>query len=242
MFAKERSLNEDNALRNFFAKHKFLSMFMANEWKGKKVPWYTSLIISLAGAVIIYIAGGIFVTGSGPLIILICSIVWGARSFMAVMIKRKIQLRPGEKYWNDWRFLLSAILTAGICGYTIYHQVQNYIAAKLSDEAARAFASASEKLAEFQREHPNATLQEAEEWLNQNPELRRFLRVSAGDTIQSSTVIEPTTTEIDAWKEYASDQMQGISSNSDWNNALMNLDKKPPFEVNISLNVKAAGG
>lgn len=97
--------------------NKFLQVILCGTYKGEKLSWWKSLLVSITGSVIINVGVGVLCAVAGiaaqPLTAIVLAI-WSLRSILRVILNRKSQMKKtGEaKFWNV-AVVLQILFTVG---------------------------------------------------------------------------------------------------------------------------------
>lgn len=109
------------------SQNKFLEIILVGKYKGQKLSWWKSLLVSLVGSIVINLGVGFICAGVGiaaPTAAAITSVIlliWSMRGALKVILNRKSQMKQtGEtKFWNKATIIQLII----IIGVTAFFQI-----------------------------------------------------------------------------------------------------------------------
>lgn len=107
--------------------NKFLEIILVGKYKGQKLSWWKTLLVSIVGSVVINLGVGFICAGAGiaaPTAAAITSVIlliWSMRGALKVILNRKSQMKQtGEtKFWNKATVIQLVI----IVGVTAFFQI-----------------------------------------------------------------------------------------------------------------------
>ena len=101
---------------------------------------------------------------------LIVGILWGLRGIIQLIAKRLVQLRPGEKLFQDKRFIISLIITFAAFFISTWSLAKNF----MHQLGLARSAEAQKEIAQFIKDHNGqASPEEIQKFLDEHPNVMK---------------------------------------------------------------------